>query len=224
MYGLTMSMTERASASPAKIASRIGWWPVPGTFISTRTARSGSGIGRHPGDLVEEQPDEVRRRRAAVLDPAREDRQLDLRDDRAGHPAHRVGEAAVREVLLDPGPADVRDPAVDHHHLAVVEVEGVLQVELDLPVAEESRAGRRGSRRSRPPGRRRPAEPVVQPAARRIDRAADGVDRDLDLEPRRRALGQGVDEGVGGRPRLERVEEHVDVVRAAAMSSRIRGK
>jgi hypothetical protein len=36
-------------------------------------------------------------------------------------------------MVLDAGPADVGGAAVDHHHLAVVEVERVLGVEADPP-------------------------------------------------------------------------------------------
>ena len=43
-------------------------------------------------------------------------------------------------MVLDAGPADVGHATVDHHHLAVVEVEGVLGVEPDAPVADTAAA------------------------------------------------------------------------------------
>ena len=51
---------------------------------------------------------------------ARQERRLRLPDDIAGDPHHHVMEAAVLEVVLDPGAARPRHRAVDHVELAVV--------------------------------------------------------------------------------------------------------
>ena len=67
----------------------------------------------------------VARAGAAVVAPAGEEDELELRHDRPGHAAHDVVEALVVEVVLDTAPTDVGDPAVDDEHLAMVEVEQV---------------------------------------------------------------------------------------------------
>ena len=53
---------------------------------------------------------------------AREEDELELRDDRARDAEEQVVEAAVLEVVLDAGAADPADAPVDDHDLAVVDV------------------------------------------------------------------------------------------------------
>ena len=109
------------------------------------------------------------RDRSAEPAEAGEEDQLELRGHRAGHAHAEVVEAAVVEVVLDPGAADPADPAVDDEELAVVDVAEPVEV----PAARASRR----YRLRRPPQLHRahdadldaPAEqPVVELAARPV--------------------------------------------------------
>ena len=59
---------------------------------------------------------------AAEPAEARDEDELELRDDGPGHTEEEVMEAAVLEVVLDPGAADPADTPVHEHDLAVVDV------------------------------------------------------------------------------------------------------
>ena len=73
---------------------------------------------------------------------ARDEDQLELRDHRAGDADEQVVEAAVLEVILDPGAADPADAAVDDDDLAMIDVSEPGEVPArGAPGAE--RAGRR---------------------------------------------------------------------------------
>jgi hypothetical protein len=75
---------------------------------------SGGGGGVEP----------LRRDRAAEPAEAGEEDELQLRDHRAREADEQVVEAAVVEVVLDPGAADPGDAAVDDEQLAVVDAPG----------------------------------------------------------------------------------------------------
>ena len=73
--------------------------------------------------MVWEERVELRcRYRPAEPAEAREEDELQLARDRAGDAQKEVVEAAVVEVVVDPGAADPPDPAVDDQVLAVVDV------------------------------------------------------------------------------------------------------
>ena len=89
------------------------------------------GLGEVRGEVGAERP--------AVPAEARQERRLRLPDDVAGHPHHHVVEAAVLEVVLDPGAAGPRDGAVDHVELAVVGAADLVLAPVDvLAVGEET--------------------------------------------------------------------------------------
>ena len=121
-----------------------------------------------------------------MVAPAEQEDRLELGDDRALDPAHDVVEALVVVVVLDAAAADIADPAVDDDHLAVVEMEQVLGVRLE-------RAGTRGRRSADDDDPvvgddldARLAQPAEQVLAAEVDLAADGVDRQPDLDACRR--------------------------------------
>jgi hypothetical protein len=68
--------------------------------------------------------------------------QRKLRDDRPREADEEVVEAAVLEVVLDPGASDPADPPVDHEQLAMVDVAERAEVPTDVAVGAE-RAERR---------------------------------------------------------------------------------
>ena len=79
-----------------------------------------------------------RRERSALEVPRQQVYRLQLRDDRAFQAEHHVVELLVGVVVLDPGPADVGHPTVDHDDLAVVEVAEVVEPPVDAPVTDGS--------------------------------------------------------------------------------------
>ena len=82
---------------------------------------------------------EVGSERAAVTAKARQERGLRLPHDGAGDANHHVVEAAVLEVVLDPGSAGPGDGAVDHVQLAVVGAADLVLAPVDvLAVGEET--------------------------------------------------------------------------------------
>ena len=101
---------------------------------------------------------------AAEAAEAREHDELELRDDRPLEPEEQVVEAAVLEVVLDPGAADPADPAVDDEQLAVVDVARACR-------ASSGSGGRRrrAARTARAPACRSPCTPARRrrPAGRR---------------------------------------------------------
>ena len=64
----------------------------------------------------------LQRDRSAEPAEAGDEDELQLRDHRPGHPDEEVVEAAVGEVVLDPGATDPAGAAVDHDELSMVEV------------------------------------------------------------------------------------------------------
>ena len=194
------------------MASLIGWWPVPGHVPQDRR---GDGLGP-VGDLQRGRREAALERlvageATALVAPAGEEHELELGDDRAGHPAHHVVEALVGVVVLDAAAADVADRAVDDHHLAVVEVEDVLE-----PAGRPTRAELAASDDEHPvvpddvdAGREQLREEGLAPE---VHLAADGVD----LQPDGDALGDlGRQRLAERRPdvaRLVAVDEQVDVV------------
>ena len=200
--------------------ARSGRWPVPGTFhrtvpASTRRRRVGTVRGSSEGTAIEARP----RQPAAPVAPAGHEHQLELRDDRSGHPAHDVVEALVRVVVLDPAAADVADPAVDDGHLAMVEMErsagrrAARRCPGSSLRGSERRRGRRLRRRAarrsrnRPGSRSRPRCRWRRPAAgRRRPAATSGHEHVPEGRPdvaRLVAVDQEVDV-VAGRPRCPR--------------------
>ena len=82
---------------------------------------------------------EVGRQRAAVAAEAGQERRLRLADDVAGHAHHHVVEAAVPEVILDPGSARPGDRSVDDVELAVVGAAELVLPEVEaLALGEEA--------------------------------------------------------------------------------------
>ena len=72
-------------------------------------------------ELREEGVELLRRDGAAEPAEAREEHELQLRDDRPGEADEQVVEAAIGEMVLDPRAADPADAAVDDEQLAVVD-------------------------------------------------------------------------------------------------------
>jgi len=111
----------------------------------------------------------LRRDLSAEPAEAGEEDQLELRGHRTAHTQEEVVEAALVEMVLDPGAADPANPAVDDDELAMVDAPQPVQV----PAARA--AGRERPRR-RPQLRRahdadvdaRGEEPVVELAARPV--------------------------------------------------------
>ena len=68
--------------------------------------------------------------RTAQPREARDEHELELRDDRASDAQKEVVEAAVLEVILDACAADPADPAVDNDDLAMVDVPELVEVPL----------------------------------------------------------------------------------------------
>ena len=79
---------------------------------------------------------------------ARDEDELELRDDRAGDADEEVVEAAVLEVVLDPGAADPAGPAVDDDRLAMVDVAELGEVPAQILLGAEQPAGRASLSRS----------------------------------------------------------------------------
>ncbi len=71
------------------------------------------------------------RKLSSLAEPGREEHGLELGDDGSLDPGHRVVELLVVEVVLDAAPADVPDPPVHHHHLAVIEVTQVVEPRIE---------------------------------------------------------------------------------------------
>ena len=96
---------------------------------------------RRPGSATarEEpvQPRGGRRQRPALEVPREQEDGLELGDDRPLEAEHQVVRPG-RVVVLDPGPADVADPAVDDHDLAMVEMAQVVEAPVDLAVPEQT--------------------------------------------------------------------------------------
>ena len=69
-------------------------------------------------------------RRDVAAEPAqaRDEDELQLRDDRPLDAHEQVVELAVLEMILDPGAADPADPAVDDDDLAMVDVSEAAEV------------------------------------------------------------------------------------------------
>ena len=134
-----------------------------------------------------------------------EDR-LELGDDRTLDPAHDVVEALVVVVVLDPAATDVPDTAIDHDHLAVVEMEQVFAVRLVRPGAQVA-----GAHDDDPvvgddldAGLAQSAEEVLAPE---VDLAADGIDGQADLDARGRLRRQRGQEGLADIARLVAVDQ-----------------
>jgi hypothetical protein len=83
------------------------------------------------------QPLGCRRQRAALEVPREQEHGLELGDDRALEAEHQVVRPG-RVVVLDPGPADKADPAVDDHDLAMVEMAQVVEPPVDLAILERT--------------------------------------------------------------------------------------
>ena len=147
-----------------------------------------------------------------MVAPAQQEDRLELGDDRALDPAHDVVEALVVVVVLDPAAADVADAAIDHDHLAMVEMEQVL-----ARAAGTSAAPRSPDRDDDDPvvgddldaGLAQSAEEVLAPE---VDLAADGIDRQPDLDARGHLRRQRGQEGLADVARLVAVDQQVDVV------------
>jgi hypothetical protein len=95
--------------------------------------------GRRPSrlELGEDRRDVGDWYRAAQPAKARDEDQLELRDDRSDDAKEQVVEAAVLEVVLDAGAADPTDPAVDDHDLAVIDVADPVEVPAERAAASE---------------------------------------------------------------------------------------
>ena len=114
-------------------------------------------------------------------------------------------------MVLDAGPADIGDLAVDDHHLAVVEVERVLGMEPQTATAEAATPDHRDAvvGDDLDPG---VTHLPVQPTAAEIDPAADRVDRHANLDAGRSGGPQRLQHLVADAPRAEGVDQDVDVV------------
>ena len=114
-------------------------------------------------------------------------------------------------MVLDPAAADVADLAVDDHHLAVVEVEQIPAVQL-----ERARAQGLGADDHDPVVGddldARLAQSPIEVLAAEIDLAADGVDRQADLDAGRDLVGEGGQEGLPDVAGLVAVDQQMDVV------------
>ena len=116
-----------------------------------------------------------------MIAPAEQEDRLELGDDRALDPAHDVVEALVVVVVLDPATTDVPDAAIDHDHLAVVEMQQVFSVGVVRPGAQVA-----GAHDDDPivgddldTGLTQSAEEVLAPE---VDLAADCIDGQSDLD------------------------------------------
>ncbi len=76
--------------------------------------------------------------RAAVIGEGRQEDGLELAGDRSGESDVDVVELAVEEVILEPGPADVGDRAIDEDQLAMLDP-------ARLPEARHEPSGANGS-------------------------------------------------------------------------------
>ena len=206
MYGFTMSMRSVAASSACSIASLIGWWPSPGT-LSRTVVRAAIGPASAAGNRWSS-ASVVGRQDAALVPERGQEEGLELADDRPRHADHRVVEALVGVVVLDAGPADERDPAVDDEHLPVLEVHEVVHVPVEPPRAEQAVAiGHEpvvGD--DRDAGRRQLG---VQGLRVEVDLAADRVDGQPDLDAGLRPGDQGIAERRADLARLEAVDEQV---------------
>ena len=128
-----------------------------------RRDRAGHVLGAGKSASSSSRPD-----RSAQPAEGREEDELQLRDHRAGQPHEEVVEAAVVEVVLDPGTADPADAPVDDDELAMVDVAELAHAPARGPPAAagcdraRSRVART-TRTSTPPASRR----LVELAARR---------------------------------------------------------
>ncbi len=154
----------------------------------------------------------VRRHRPTEPAEGRDEHELQLAGDGPAHPHEQVVEAAVVEVVLDPGAADPPDPAVDDHELAVIDVPELLNRPASLIAA------RGGLRRRTEPHRAHHAyldaacqEPRVEVAALAIGAGAARIDDDADRNARSGLGEQQACELVADDPRPE--AELVDVHR-----------
>ena len=95
--------------------------------------------GRSPGAAVlhveGRAPRALEGNRPAEPAKARDEDELELRDDRALESDEEIVEATVLEVILDAGPSDPADPPVDDHGLAVVDVSERDEVPAHRPTA-----------------------------------------------------------------------------------------
>ncbi len=152
----------------------------------------------------------VGRQRALVIAPRGDEQGLELVDGRTRVADEDVVEALVVEVVLDPRPADVADPAVDDHELAVVEVAQVVEPPVQLALRAEAslEVGARPLVRDDPD----PAvgELLVERLRAERDLAADRVDHQPDLDAGGRLRDEGVLEGRPDVTGLEAVDHQVD--------------
>ena len=213
MYGLTMWICSAASSRAVSIASLIGWWPVPGTFHRTVVGAWTAASGATRNVVGREVPLQggIRRGRPVVVPPAQQEDRLELGDDRPLDPAHDVVEALVVVVVLDAAATDVADPAVDDRHLAMVEVEQVLATRPERAVREVAGPDDGDPVLGHDLDARR-EQPPEQVLAAEVDLAADGVDRQSDLDAGRDPVGQRGQEGLADVAGLVAVDEQVDVV------------
>jgi hypothetical protein len=78
------------------------------------------------------------RQRAVLEAPRQQEDRLQLGHDRPFEAEHDVVEALVVVVVLDARTTHERDPPVDHHHLAMVEVSQVVEAPVDVAFAEQT--------------------------------------------------------------------------------------
>ena len=164
----------RAVPNTRTIASVIGR-KRPGALWRTR-----AGIGSAPASRGGKRSVE-RGGRQVAAEPAeaRDEHELELSDDGAGHPQEEVVEAAVVEVVLDPGAADPARLPVHDEELAVVDVAERLHVPVRRAAAAELPGGRAGLRGAHDADVDAPA---IEPVVVRLQRPA----RDPSLAGRRR--------------------------------------
>ena len=147
---------------------------------------------------------------AAEPTEARDEDELKLRDDGPGHTEEEVVEAAVLEVVLDPGATDPADTPVHEHNLAVVDMAQAGEVPVRLAVAPEHPGSRPRLRRADDTdfdaGRGQP--PVVLPGCL-LRRRPLPVDHEAHPHTLSRLADQHVGEAVADHTRTE--AELVDV-------------
>ena len=119
---------QRAARTVQELGDRRRDRPVPARRVVQHA-------GGDPGGVVvvgEEGVEMPARDLSAEPAERREEDELELGHDRSRHPEEQVVEAAVVEVILDPGAADPPDSPVDDEELAVVDVAERAEVPLLL--------------------------------------------------------------------------------------------
>jgi hypothetical protein len=198
---------ESLSRAVEELRDRVGDRPVAAGRVVQDGRRHVTGLERGEEDVHV-----VSRQRAAEPTEARDEDELQLRDDRARDADEQVVEAAVLEVILDAGPTDPADAAVDDECLAVVDVAQTVQVPADgAGGAErpERRAHlRRTGRHHLDAGRE---EPIVEVRRAPLRIGAIPVDDEPDGDALGRLGGECAREAVADLARAE--AELVDVDR-----------